>query len=116
MPRSVIVAAVRTPFGKLGGGPAIFRGPAISPRLFDLLVDTAEAEGIPYTVETGMKTYTDADETYLSRGGVATALVSVPLRNMHSPIEIVDLADLKACVRLVTAFVRRLEPGLDLRR
>ncbi|HVM69146.1 MAG TPA: M20/M25/M40 family metallo-hydrolase [Gaiellaceae bacterium] len=101
---------------RLGGGPAIFRGPAIHPRLFDLLVETAEAEGIPTTVETGMKTFTDADDTYLSRGGVPTAVVSVPLRNMHSPIEVVDLADLDACIRLVAAFARRLEPGLDLRR
>jgi endoglucanase len=101
---------------RLGGGPAIFRGPTINPRVLELLVDAAEAEGIAYTVETGMHTYTDADETHLSGAGVATGLVSVPLRNMHSPIEIVDLADLEACIALVTAFARRLEPGLDLRR
>jgi putative aminopeptidase FrvX len=101
---------------RLGGGPAIFRGPAVSPRLFDLLVAAAEDEGIPYTVEAGAKTFTDADHTHLSRGGVATAVVSVPLRNMHSPIEVVDLGDVEACVRLVTAFARRLEAGLDLRR
>ena len=72
--------------------------------------------GVAYTIETGMKTYTDADDTFLSRGGVATALVSVPLRNMHSPIEIVDLADLEAAIRLIVAFARRLDAGLDLRR
>ncbi|HWH04860.1 MAG TPA: M20/M25/M40 family metallo-hydrolase [Gaiellaceae bacterium] len=101
---------------RLGGGPAIFRGPSIHPRLFELLAGAAEAEGVAYTIETGMKTYTDADDTHLSRGGVATALVSVPLRNMHSPIEVVELADLDAAARLVAAFARRLEPGLDLRR
>jgi endoglucanase len=101
---------------RLGGGPAIFRGPAVNPRVHDRLVETAEAEGIAYTVETGMHTNTDADETHLAGGGVATGLVSVPLRNMHSPIEIVDLADLEACVALVTAFARRLDSGLDLRR
>jgi putative aminopeptidase FrvX len=101
---------------RLGGGPAIFRGPAVNPRVLDLLVETAEAEGIAYTVETGMHTYTDADETHLAGSGIPTGLVSVPLRNMHSPIEIVDLADLEACVALVTAFARRLDSGLDLRR
>jgi putative aminopeptidase FrvX len=101
---------------RLGGGPAIFRGPAVNPRVLDLLVEAAEAEGIAYTVETGMHTYTDADETHLAGSGIATGLVSVPLRNMHSPIEIVDLADLEACIALVTAFARRLDSGLDLRR
>jgi putative aminopeptidase FrvX len=101
---------------RLGGGPAIFRGPAVHPRLLDLLVETAEAEGIAYTVETGMHTYTDADETHLAGAGVPTALVSVPLRNMHSPIEIVDLADVEACIALVAAFAGRLDAGLDLRR
>lgn len=101
---------------RLGSGPAIFRGPAVNPRVFDLLVDTAEAEGIAHTIETGMRTYTDADDTHLSRAGVATGLVSVPLRNMHSGIEMVDLGDLEACVRLVTAFARRLDGELDLRR
>jgi len=101
---------------RLGGGPAIFRGPAVNPRVLDLLVETAEAEGIAYTVETGMHTHTDADETHLVGAGIATGLVSVPLRNMHSPIEIVDLADVEACINLVTAFARRLDSGLDLRR
>ena len=101
---------------RLGGGPALFRGPAINPRLFDLLLAAADAEGIAFSVETGMKTFTDADDTHASRGGVATSLVSVPLRNMHSPIEVVDLGDLEAAIRLVVAFARRLEPGLDLRR
>jgi putative aminopeptidase FrvX len=101
---------------RLGGGPAIFRGPAVNPRVFELLLETAEAEGVAYTVETGMQTYTDADETSVAGAGVATGLVSVPLRYMHSPIEVVDLGDLDSCIALVTAFARRLDAGLDLRR
>jgi len=100
----------------LGGGPAIFRGPAVNPHVFELLVRAAEAEGIPYSVETGMRTHSDADDTYLSREGVATGLVSLPLRHMHSPIETVELADLDNCIRLVVAFARLLEPGLNLAR
>jgi endoglucanase len=101
---------------RLGGGPAIFRGPAINPAVFDLLVAAAEAEGIAYTVETGMKTFTDADDTFASREGIPTGLVSIPLRNMHSGIELADPADLDACIRLLVAFARSVEPGTTYAR
>ena len=101
---------------RLGGGAAIFRGPAITPRVFELLVETAQEEGIDHTIETGMKTYTDADGTYTAAGGIPTGLVSIPLRNMHSGIEIVELSDLEACVRLLVAFAGKLEPGVSYAR
>jgi putative aminopeptidase FrvX len=94
----------------LGGGAAIFRGPAVNPRVFELLVEAAREEGIDHTIETGAKTFTDADVTFASREGIPTGLVSIPLRNMHSPIEIVQLSDLEACVRVLTAFAARLRP------
>jgi putative aminopeptidase FrvX len=96
---------------RLGGGPAIFRGPAINPHLFEALVEAAEAEEIAHTVETGMKTFTDADETFAVGEGVPTGLVSIPLRNMHSAIELAEPADLEACIRLLVAFAGRLKPG-----
>jgi putative aminopeptidase FrvX len=95
----------------LGGGAAIFRGPAVNPRVFELLVEAARAEELDYTVEVGMKTYTDADVTFAAGEGIPTGLVSIPLRNMHSPIEIVELGDLEACIRLLVAFAARLQPG-----
>jgi len=94
----------------LGGGAAIFRGPAVNPRVFELLVEAAREEGIDHTIEAGAKTYTDADVTFASREGIPTGLVSIPLRNMHSPIEIVQLSDLEACIRVLTAFAARLQP------
>ncbi|HJU36999.1 MAG TPA: M20/M25/M40 family metallo-hydrolase [Gaiellaceae bacterium] len=98
----------------LGGGPALTRGPSLHPDLFELLHDTAEAEGIPFNLEVAAgSTWTDADAVYLSRRGVATGLVSVPLRYMHSPIETIDLDDVERAVQLVVAFARRLEPGLS---
>jgi putative aminopeptidase FrvX len=101
----------------LGSGPAISRGSTISPRIYDLLAEAAEAEGIAHTIEVSAgTTSTDMDAMYLSRAGVATGLVSIPLRYMHTPTEIVDLADVDACVRLLAAFARRLQPGLDLAR
>jgi endoglucanase len=94
---------------ELGSGPVLNRGSNLSEALFDLLADTAEAEQIPYTVEaTGRATGTDADAVHLSRGGVATGLVSIPLRYMHSPVELVQLDDVHACARLIAAAALRL--------
>ncbi|HEY3462157.1 MAG TPA: M20/M25/M40 family metallo-hydrolase [Gaiellaceae bacterium] len=97
----------------LGGGPTLTRGPSLHPDVFELLHDTAEAEGIPFTIEVsrGM-TYTDADAVYLSRRGVPTGLVSIPLRYMHSPVETVDLGDIESAIRLIVAFALKLEPGI----
>jgi putative aminopeptidase FrvX len=100
----------------LGGGPAIFRGPAMNPRVLELLLDAAREEGIEHTVEAGAKSYSDADVTFYSRDGIPTGLVSIPLRNMHSPNEIVQLDDLDACIRLLVAFARKLEPGATYAR
>ncbi len=102
---------------RLGGGAAIMRGPSIHPRVFELLYETAEAESIPFSIEISRgRTNTDADAVYLSRVGVATGLVSIPLRYMHTPVEVVDLGDVEAVVRLLVAFARRLEPGILFER
>ena len=101
----------------LGSGPAIGRGSTISPRIFELLAEAAEAEGIAHTIEVSAgTTSTDMDAMYLSRAGVATGLISIPLRYLHTPTEMVELADVDACAQLLAAFARRLEPGLDLAR
>ena len=102
---------------RLGGGPALMRGPSMHPRIFDLLSETAEAEGIAVSVEVSRGvTNTDADAMYLSRVGVATGLVSIPLRYMHTPVELVELADVENVIRLLVAFARRLEPGISFAR
>ena len=102
----------------LGGGPTISRGPSIHEDVFERLYDAAEREGIPLAVEVSPRgsTSTDADAVYLSRAGVPTGLVSVPLRYMHSPIEMLDLDDLERAVQLVVAFARGLEPGMSFAR
>jgi endoglucanase len=94
---------------ELGSGPVINRGSTIHPRIFELLRETAEAEGIAYTVEASARsTGTDADAFFVSRGGIPTGVVSIPLRYMHSPVEMVQLDDVEACARLLAAFARRL--------
>ena len=98
----------------LGGGPTLSRGPSIHPDVFELLHDTAEAEGIPFAIEVSKgTTWTDADAVYVSRAGVATGVVSVPLRYMHSPVETIDLEDVERAVQLIVAFAFKLEPGLS---
>ena len=99
---------------KLGGGPVLSRGSAAHPVVFDRLVAAAEREGIPYTIAAQARyTATDADAIYLSRAGVATGLISVPNRYMHSPNEVVSRSDLEQAARLIAAFVRDLEPDTD---
>jgi len=101
----------------LGSGPAIGRGSTLSPKVFELLVETAEEAGIEHTIgASGRSTSTDADAIQISRSGIPTGLVSIPLRYMHSPVELVDLGDVEATVELIAAFAARLEQGVDLRR
>jgi len=93
----------------LGSGPSLTRGSTIHPRVFELLHEAAEAEGIPFTVAAaGRSTGTDADAIYLSRAGIPTALVSVPLRYMHSPVEVCQLDDVENAAKLIAAFALRL--------
>jgi putative aminopeptidase FrvX len=101
----------------LGSGPVIYRGATLSPKVFELLVEVAEGAGIEHTVgATGNSTSTDADAVQFARSGIPTGLVSIPLRYMHSPVEMVDLADVDATVELIAAFARRLDGEIDLSR
>lgn len=100
---------------RLGAGPVLSRGAAVNPVVFDLLVAAAEAEGIPYRVHAAARhTGTDADAIFTAHRGIATGLVSVPLRYMHSPSEMAALEDISSAARLIAAFARRLEPDVDL--
>jgi putative aminopeptidase FrvX len=95
---------------ELGSGPVISRGSTLNPAMFELLRETAEAEKIPFTVEASARaTGTDADAVHISRAGVPTGLVSIPLRYMHSPVELVQLDDVHACARLIAAAAQRLD-------
>jgi endoglucanase len=102
---------------ELGSGPVLSRGSTLHPGLSELLYETAEREDIPFTVEAiGRNTGTDADAIHLSRGGVPTALVSIPLRYMHSPVELVQLDDVHAAATLIAAAALRLDAETSLAR
>lgn len=97
---------------KLGGGPIITRGANVNPVLFEKLVSAAEASKIPYQVEADPRpTATDGRELQMAPGGLATAVVSVPLRYMHTPSEIVDLQDVENTIRLLVACAKSLKSG-----
>lgn len=94
---------------KLGGGPILTRGANIHPMVFDRLETCALDLGIPYQIEADPRpTGTDGRELQMGAGGVATGVVSIPLRYMHTAAEIVDLEDIERTVQLLEAFVRSL--------
>jgi len=102
---------------ELGSGAAITRGPVVNPRVAALLLEAARDEAIPHSLEVySGDTRTDADAVHVARGGVPTGLVSIPLRYMHSPSELVSLDDLEAVIALVVAFARRLTPETSFLR
>jgi len=95
---------------KLGGGPMICRGPNINPFVFQRLVDCAKKIKIPYQIEADPRpTGTDARALQIARQGVGTGLVSIPLRYMHTPSEVVDLQDIEHTVQLLVAFAQSLK-------
>jgi tetrahedral aminopeptidase len=99
---------------KLGSGPGITRGANINPVVFDLLVKTAKEMDIPYYIEAAPGgTGTDANVMQLNRAGVATGLISVPLRYMHTPNEIINLNDIENAARLIAGFCQRVTGEID---
>lgn len=100
---------------RLGGGPVLSRGAAVNPLVFEMLLDVARTEKIPHAIHAAPRfTGTDADAIFTAHRGVATGLVSVPLRYMHSPSELASLEDIHNAARLLAAFARRCTPGIDL--
>ncbi len=99
---------------RLGNGPVLFRGPNINPRVLEHLEATAKARDIPVQVRGAPRaTGTDANAIQLAREGVATALVSIPNRYMHSPVEVVQLEDVDRAARLLADFCLSVTPQMD---
>jgi putative aminopeptidase FrvX len=93
----------------LGKGPVIFRGPNMNPLVVARLMEAASAADVPYQVAaSGRATPTDANTIQTSRGGVATGLVSIPKRYMHSPVEMISLDDIDRAADLLAGFALRL--------
>lgn len=93
----------------LGKGPILTRGPNINHRLLDLLSATAKIKKIDVQFTANPRaTGTDANVMQISREGVATALVKIPLRYMHTPVETVSLSDLENAALLIVASLEKI--------
>lgn len=94
----------------LGKGPAVFRGPNFNPKVVEELLEAAAANDIPYQlVAAGRPPGTDANAMQISRAGMATGLVSIPNRYMHSPVEVVSLDDMDKAADLLARFAERID-------
>jgi len=94
---------------RIGEGAILYRGANINPKVAELLMTIAQEENIPYQLSGEAKaTPTDANVIQISRAGVAAGLVSVPLRYLHTPVEVLSLRDLENVVKLLSAFVQKL--------
>jgi putative aminopeptidase FrvX len=99
---------------KLGGGPAICRGANINPVVERMLIQVAEDEKIPYQIEGEPGgTGTDANAIQLTRSGVATGLIGIPLRYMHTAVEVASLKDIENVSKLLAAFIKQVDDGVD---
>ena len=99
---------------QLGRGPVICNSSIANRKVNDLLKACAKDAGIPCQTESFVgRTGTDADSVHLSCGGVVTALVSLPLRYMHSPSEVCSLEDVETAIALLTEFLCRTDSSTD---
>ncbi len=100
---------------ELGKGPVICNSSIANKKVNDLLKACADEKDIPYQLESySGRTGTDADSVHLSCGGVTTALLSLPLRYMHSPSEVCHLDDVENAIELLSEFLCRISADTDL--
>ena len=98
----------------IGKGPSVSRGANTNHVTFDLITRAAREDDIPYQVSVSAGgTGTDANAMQLNQGGMATGLLGVPIRYMHTPCELMSLTDLENCARLMAAYCRRVTPETD---
>ena len=93
--------------GYLGKGPMIGISPSLSREISEELINTAKSADIPYQIEvmSGL-TGTNADRFSVNRCGAKACTVSIPLRNMHTPVEVIDLTDVEQTAKLLAAYIR----------
>ncbi len=105
---------------RVGGGPSIralersrasIMGHVADRRIFNLLLETAEEEGLPYQMEVTTMAVTDAATVHLSRAGIPTGEVLIPRRYSHSPIEVASIKDIENAARLVSSSLKRIDSG-----
>lgn len=98
----------------IGKGPLVMRGANSNPIVFAMLSKAAKEDKIPFQVEVeGGRSGTDAEAMQISRAGMATGVIGVPLRYMHTPCELLSLTDVENCAKIMAAYCRRVKPNTD---
>lgn len=98
----------------LGKGPVLTRGANVTPAVEKMLISTAKKHNIPLQIEAnGGGTGTDANIMQMTKSGMATGLISIPLRYMHTPSEVISTEDLENAARLIARFIEELESGTN---
>ncbi len=106
----------KTKHGQLdiGKGPSVMRGANANPIVFNMIRDACDKSNIPFQVDvTGGGTGTDGNAMQLNRAGMAVGIVGVPLRYMHTPVELLSLTDVENCAKLMAAYCRLVKPDTD---
>jgi putative aminopeptidase FrvX len=99
---------------RLGGGPVVYRGPNMNPKVVDRLLQKAQEHQLPYQLAaSGRASPTDANSIQVNRAGVAAGLVSIPNRYMHSPVETISLDDIDRAADLLARFCEGLTADAD---
>ncbi|MCR5005704.1 MAG: M42 family peptidase [Clostridiales bacterium] len=99
---------------KLGGGPVLCTATTVNKKANHMFVETAEEKGIQIQWEVASgHTGTDADRAHISGKGIPVALVSIPLRYMHSSVEVADYRDIENAIELLGAFMLKVGPGVE---
>jgi len=97
---------------QLGSGPVVAYAPAVQQKLRDLITETAEAKGIPFQRSAlSRATGTDTDAFAYSNGGVASALISLPLRYMHTTVEMVHRDDVENVIKMIYETLLNIKDG-----
>ncbi len=100
----------------LGSGPTLSYAPAVQNNLRDMIIDVAEKNKIPFQrLASSRFTGTDTDAFAYSADGVASSLISLPLKYMHTTVEMVDKADVELVVKLIYETLRKIKKGQDFR-
>lgn len=94
--------------GILGSGPMIGFAPSLSKEISQKLIKLSKKNDIPYQYEImGGKTGTNADEISITKGGIKAGLVSIPIRYMHTPVEVADISDIKNTAKLLALYIKK---------
>ncbi len=99
---------------KSGKGPSVTYGPSVHNKLLDLIISAAEENKIPFQREAASRgTGTDTDAFAYTNGGIPSALISLPLRYMHTTVEMVHKKDVENTIRLIYESLRKIEANHD---